>query len=298
MPFGFSFYQSSQVWVPLALTPELLRDRDDHYLMVFGLLRGHTSVESASRDLLAISKRLQQEYPRANTGVIASPIALREQFVGKTRPAILVLAVGVLAILLTTCANIAGLMIARSTTRARDIAIKKALGASSLALFQEYFWECLLLSLSGAAAGVMVAAVCVPLLGKLVPLSMAAWAHPQIDSRAMAFTLVTCVLAAVAFALASQRLIRTDSSGAVRQGRARISADKRLTRSVLVASQIAFATVILVATSLLGQTFYKLVHADLGFNPEHVLPCVRHYHGLIFRRTRRLPHETVSTGEW
>ena len=84
MPFGFSFYQSSQVWVPLALTPELLRDRDDHYLMVFGLLRGHTSVESASRDLLAISKRLQQEYPRANTGVIASPIALREQFVGKT----------------------------------------------------------------------------------------------------------------------------------------------------------------------------------------------------------------------
>ena len=87
----------------------------------------------------------------------------------------------------------------------------------------------------------------------------------------MAFALVTCVLAAVAFALASQRFIRTDSSGAVRPGRASISADKRLTRSVLVASQIAFATVILVATSLLGQTSYKLVHADPGFNPEHVL---------------------------
>ena len=58
MPIGFSFYQSSEVWVPLALTPELLRDRDDHYPMVFGLLRGHTNVESASRDLLAISKRL------------------------------------------------------------------------------------------------------------------------------------------------------------------------------------------------------------------------------------------------
>ena len=97
------------------------------------------------------------------------------------------LAVGVLAILLTTCANIAGLMIARGTTRARDIAIKAALGASRLALFREYFWESILLSLFGAAAGVMVAAVCVPMLRKLVPLNMAAWAHPQIDTRAMAF---------------------------------------------------------------------------------------------------------------
>jgi putative ABC transport system permease protein len=102
--------------------------------MVFGLLRGHTSIEAASRELLAISMRLQREYPRANTGVIASPIPLREQFVGRTRPAILVLAVGVLAILLTTCANIAGLMIARSTTRARDVVIKTALGASD--------WHC------------------------------------------------------------------------------------------------------------------------------------------------------------
>jgi hypothetical protein len=107
--------------------------------MVFGLLRGHTSIEAASRELLAISMRLQREYPRANTGVIASPIPLREQFVGRTRPAILVLAVGVLAILLTTCANIAGLMIARSTTRARDVVIKTALGASRLALCREYF---------------------------------------------------------------------------------------------------------------------------------------------------------------
>lgn len=142
--------------------------------MVFGLLRGHTSIEAASRELLAISMRLQREYPRANTGVIASPIPLREQFVGRTRPAILVLAVGVLAILLTTCANIAGLMISRSTTRARDVAIKTALGAPRLALFREYFGESILLSPAGGAVGVLVAAYCVPLLSKLVPLSLAA----------------------------------------------------------------------------------------------------------------------------
>ncbi len=213
---------------------------------------------------MAISKRLQLEYPGTNTGVIASPITLREQFVGKTRPAIIVLAVGVLAILLTTCANIAGLMIARGTVRERELAIKAALGASRVALFYEHLSESIVLSLIGAAAFV-------PLLRKLVPLSLAAWAHPQIDSRALAFALVTCVLAAMAFALASHRFITGVSGAAVRYGRASISTDKRLVRSVLVASQIAFATVILIATSLLGQTFYSLAHADLGFNPQNVL---------------------------
>lgn len=271
MPFGFTFYQRSQVWVPLALSPAFQVDRDDHFLLVFGLLRSNTNMQAAGRELATISKQLQQDYPRANTGVTASAVPLREQFVGKTRPAIIVLAVGVLAILLTTCANTAGLMIARGTTRERELAIKLALGASRLALFHEYFWECILLSLLGAGVGVIVATACVPLLTKLVPISLAAWAHPQIDGRALACALVTCVLAAVAFALASQRFVMPDSGAAVRYGRANISVDKRLVRSILVGSQIAFATVILISTSLLGQTFYRLAHTDLGFNPQNVL---------------------------
>lgn len=271
MPFGFTFYQSSQVWIPLALSAAQLRDHDNHFLLVFGLLRPHVTVDAARRDLLAISKQLQQEYPATNTGVITSALYLREQLVGKTRPAIIVLAVGVLTILLTTCANIAGLMIARSTTRERELAIKAALGASRLALFHEHLLESVVLSLCGAVAGVFVATASVPALQKLVPLSLAAWAHPEVDNRALLFALVTCLISAMAFALASHRFIHADSAAALHYGRAAISGDKRLLRSILVGAQIALATVILIATGLLGQTFYKLAHTDLGFNPDHVL---------------------------
>ena len=179
MPFGFTFYESSQVWVPLALSPAQLQDHDNHFLLVFGLLRPNTTLEAARRDLLAISKQLQREYPATNTGVITSPVLLREQLVGKTRPAIIVLAVGVLTILLTACANIAGLMIARSTTRERELAIKTALGASGFTLFHEHLLESVVLSLCGAVVGVFLAVACVPLLQKLVPLSLAAWPIPK-----------------------------------------------------------------------------------------------------------------------
>lgn len=271
MPFGFTFYESSQVWVPLALSPAQLQDHDNHFLLVFGLLRPNTTLEAARRDLLAISKQLQREYPATNTGVITSPVLLREQLVGKTRPAIIVLAVGVLTILLTACANIAGLMIARSTTRERELAIKTALGASGFTLFHEHLLESVVLSLCGAVVGVFLAVACVPLLQKLVPLSLAAWAHPEVDNRALAFAVVICLLAAMIFALASHRFVIHNSGAALHYGRAAISSDKRSLRSILVGAQIALATVILIATGLLGQTFYKLAHTDLGFNPEHVL---------------------------
>ncbi len=271
MPFGFTFWESSQVWVPLALSPAQLRDHDNHFLLVFGLLRPNATLDAARRDLLAISKQLQREYPASNTGVITSPVFLREQLVGKTRPAVIVLAVGVLTILLITCANIAGLMIARSTTRERELAIKTALGASGFTLFYEHMLESIVLSVCGAVGGVFLATASMPLLQRLVPLSLAAWAHPEVDNRALAFALVTCLLAALAFALASHRFVVSDSGIALRYGRGTISADKRQLRSVLVGAQIALATIILIATGLLGQTFYKLAHTDLGFNPEHVL---------------------------
>ncbi len=271
MPFGFTFHMISQVWIPLALSPAQLRDRDNHSLLVYGLLRPNSTVDDARRDLLAISKQLQREYPASNTGVITSLMPLREQLVGKVRPAILVLAVGVLTILLTTCTNIAGLMIARSTTRERELAIKTALGASGRSLFYEQFLESIVLSLCGGAAGVLLATFCVQLLQNLVPLSLAGWVHLQIDGRALGFALVTCLLAAFSFALGSHLFIVAHSATALRSGRSAISSDKRLVRSILVGAQIALATVILIATGLLGQTFYKLAHTDLGFTPEHVL---------------------------
>ena len=162
-------------------------------------------------------------------------------------------------------------MIARSTTRERELAIKTALGASTSALFYEHLLESVILSLAGAAAGVLLATCLVPLLQALVPVTLAAWAHPEVNGHALLFALLTCVLTAVGFALASHRVLTADSSSVLRYGRATVSTDKRVVRSALVGAQIALATVILIATGLLGETFWKLAHTDLGFNPEHVL---------------------------
>lgn len=271
MPPGFTFYRTSQVWIPLALSPAQLRNFDNHFLLVFGLMRPGVKIDAVNRDLLGISKQLQRELPATNTGVVSSAIPLREQLVGKTRPAIIVLAVGVLIILLTTCANVAGLMIARGVTREREVAIKTALGASRITLFAEHLLESIILSFFGAVFGVILASAFMPLLQRLVPDTLAAWAHPEIDSGALAFALVTCVLAALIFAVLSHRFITGDFAVTLRHGRAAIGTDKRLLRSTLVGAQIALATVILIATGLLGQTFYKLAHTDLGFNPDHVL---------------------------
>ncbi len=271
MPFGFTFHQSSQVWVPLALSPAQLRDRGNHFLLVYGLLRPAVTLEKARLELLALSRQLQHEYPESNVGVVTSLVPLREQLVGKVRPAILVLAVGVLTILLTACANIAGLMIARGTTRQRELAIKSALGASRLALFYEYLLESFVLSLSGALAGILLAGGLIPVLQVLVPRSLAAWAHPEINGRALTFALLTCLLAAVGFAFAGHRFLASHSGSLLRNGRGTVSSDKRLLRSILVGAQVALATVIVIATSLLGQTFWKLAHTDLGFTPDHVL---------------------------
>ncbi len=271
MPFGFTFYRNADVWVPLALSPAQFHDHDNHFLLVFGLLRPNTTLSAATRDLVAVSKQLQQEYPATNTGVITSTVLLREQLVGKTRAAIVVLVVGVLAILLTTCANISGLLIARSTMREREFTIKAALGASRLTLFYEHLLESFALSVCGTVAGVFLAIACLPLLQRLVPPSLSAWAHPAVDARALAFAIVICLFTATALTLASHRFVITASDSGLRYGRGTISADKRLLRSILVGSQIALTTVILIATGLLGDTFYKLAHTDLGFNPEHVL---------------------------
>ena len=271
MPYGFTFHETSQVWTPLALSPAQLQDRSNHFLLVYGLLRRHVTLNEARRDLFGISTQLQHEYPAGNTGVITALVPLREQLVGKVRPAILVLAIGVLIILLTTCANIAGLMIARSTSRERELAIKTALGASRLTLFKEHLLESVVLSLLGAIAGVGLSAAAVSLLQSLVPLSLAAWAHPEIDGRALAFALLVSLLAATGFALASHRFIASHTNSALRYGRAAVSSDRRILRSILVGAQVALVTVILIATSLLGQTFWKLVHTDLGFTPAHVL---------------------------
>lgn len=271
MPFGFTFPDRSNLWVPLALTTADKLERDSHFLEVYGLLRPGISIQSARREMSDISLQLEHQYPATNRGLSTSVIPLREQLVGSSRLAILVLVSGVMTLLLITCANIAGLMIARASNHQREIAVRVALGAGRLDLLRQGFAESFLLSFVGCVLGVLFALVSMPVMQYFVPRTIAAWAHPELNWTVLLFTAVLGATVALAFGLFGQSATTMRPREALSQTSRGSTDTKQTLRSVLVIGEIALTTIILTSTGLLGGTFWKLIHTDLGFNPDSVL---------------------------
>ncbi|HMG86769.1 MAG TPA: ABC transporter permease [Terracidiphilus sp.] len=271
MPFGFTFPDRSALWVPLAFTTAEQLERDSHFLQVYGLLRPGVSLASATQEMSDISLQLEHEYPATNRGLSTSIVTLRAQLLGGSRLAIFVLASGVVILLLITFINVAGLMIARAANRQREVAVRVALGASRLSLLRQGLAESLVLSIGGSILGVAFAWGSMPVIRHFVPETIAAWAHPEMNWTVMLFSVLLCVTAALAFGLFGQSAAAARPQEALSQ-RSRSSTDARQKlRSVLVTGEIALTTIILTSTGLLSGTFWKIVHTDLGFNPDSVL---------------------------
>jgi predicted permease len=270
MPFGFTFPEDSSLWIPLAFSQTEQLDRDSHYLHVYGLLRPGATVQSARREMTDIARQLEDEYPATNKGLSTSVTSLREQLLGGSRLAIFVFAFGVTILLLLTCANVAGLMIARATNRRRETAVRVALGARRLELSRQSLAEASLLSMGGGALGVLVAVASMPELRHFVPTTIAAWAHPEMNWNALIFTVLICSSVGLVCGFINESAAIQPGSG-LRQGGRGASEPKQRLRSVLVVAEIALTAVILTSTGLLANAFWKLVHIDLGFNPDSVL---------------------------
>jgi predicted permease len=271
MPFGFTFPDRSELWVPLALSTADQLERDSHFLQVYGLLRHGVTIQSARREMSDISLQLQHEYPATNRGLSTSIIPLREQLLGSSRSAIFVLASGVVVLLLITCTNVAGLMIARAANQQREAAIRAALGATCLELLRQGLSECLVLSIGGSSLGVLFALASMPIMRRFVPETIAAWAHPEWNWTVLLFTVLVTVTAALVFALFGQSASAARPQEALSQSSRGSTDTRQRLRSALVTGEIALTTIILTSTGLLGGTFWKLAHTDLGFNPDSVL---------------------------
>ena len=271
MPFGFTFPDRSALWVPLALGTADQAQRDNHYLQVFGLLRPGVSLQSARQEMTDISLQLEHEYPATNRGLSTSIVPLREHLLGGSRLAIFVLASGVVTLLLITFANVAGLMIARAANRQREVAVRVALGASRLRLLRQGLTEGLVLSIGGSILGVAFAWGSLPVVRHFVPETIAAWAHPEMNWTVMLFSVLLCVTAALAFGLFGQSAAAVRPQEALNQGRRGSTDARQKLRSALVTGEIGLTTIILTSTGLLGATFWKLAHTDLGFDPDSVL---------------------------
>ncbi len=274
MPRGFQFPNGIELWRPVNFRVEsgASLPRDTHYLHVFARLKPGVTVAAAQREMAGIAAQLTREYPVSNAGVGVAVLGLRDFIVGDLKLGLLILLGGVGCLLLIACANVAGLLLARSTGRRRELAVRAALGATRVDLVRQTLIESLLLSLGGGALGSLLAVWTLPFLQKLVPSALAGWGDPQIDFRVLLFTLAVCSASALAFGvLPAAAMSRVDlNTDLQRGGRSGLHASGRA-RHIIVTGEVALATVLLIGALLLTQTLWNLSRVPLGFNAAHVL---------------------------
>jgi len=274
MPPKFKFPDWADLWVPMAWSDERRAVRGNHNYMVIGRLKPEVSVAQAKEDLGAISARLEQQYPEDDKGWGATLLPLREQLVGDVRPALLVLLGAVAFVLLIACANVANLVLAKTLARKKEIAIRTSLGASRAVVLRQILAETLILSISGAAFGLVLARFGIALMEKFLADQLPSSVEITLDTQVLAFTLFLALFAGIlAGLLPAVRFTRTDVYEALKQGQSRGSSDSsgNKTRGLLVVSEVALSLVLLVGAGLMLRTLLQLSSVRPGFDPNNVL---------------------------
>ena len=278
LPAHFEFLSSlPSLWVPLGRDPNArwIEGRD---LQIVARLRPGASVAQAQTDLTALNRRLARDGPPILTGMDseARVTPLIESYVGEVRAPLLVLLGAVVCVLLIACTNVASLLLARSTTRQREMALRASLGASRARLVRQLLTESLVLAGIGGALGVLVASWGARFLVGLVPPTMPI---PRLEElrpsiTILAFTLgVTVATAFLVGVVPAFQASRQDVSLSTRRGtRGALGGGARLGGG-LVALEVALAMVLLVAAGLLLRTFSYLRATDPGFSHRNVLAC-------------------------
>lgn len=276
MPAGFNFPASTDLWIPFDMTDPLMHNRHSHWANALGRVKRGVTIESARADLLAISQRINQQFRKADDQDIHSLVfPLKETLVGNSRSQLLILLGAVTLVLVVACANIANLLLARSTGRQREMAVRAALGAGRGRLAQQLLTESILLSLAGAALGFVGAWWGVSLLRSMPSLPIPQVNPVQVNIAVLAFTIGVSVVIGVLFGLApalqfSGLQVSDELKASVTAVVGGTGRGKTL-RNVLVISEIAVSLALLVGAGLLLRTFARMRSADIGVRAENVL---------------------------
>ena len=285
LPAGFRFVNAPRepdVWLPLGLDPfrDRVYARGANALGVVGRLRPGVAAAQAQRELTAIAADLEQRFPEFNRGTTLHLVSLRDQATLGIRSGLLILLGAVGLVLLIGCANVANLMLARASSRYREIAIRAALGASRRRLVAQLLSESLVLSLAGGAAGLLVAAwlVEVPAVVSLAaPSVFVPYAthadEVRVDAVVLAFTLGVSLATGFLFGIVPALRASRPSLYSALATRGHGSSDpiRVRTRQVLVVAEVALALTLLVGAGLLLRSFANLRAIDPGFRADHVL---------------------------
>jgi len=250
-------------------------DRSARGLAVFGRVRPGTTLEQVRADLREIASRLHSEYPAAYPsaeGFGTGAELLRDELTRRARPTLVVLVATGLFLLVIVCANVANLTLARLVRREREMAVRTALGATRLRLFQQLLTENLILALCGGALGVLLAAWSVQMLAAFAARFTTRASAVSLDGRVLLFALGISLATGILLGCLPALPARANLAADLKEGAGAITHRSRLrVRSALIVSQVAVSFALLIGAGLMLRSLLKLQRVDTGFDPENVL---------------------------
>jgi putative ABC transport system permease protein len=274
MPASFRFPDFAQMWTPMAWTDQERAVRGEHHYAVIARLKSGVEIKQAQAEMNTISERLQQLYPGDDKGWGATVLPLHDDLVSDVRPALLVLWGAVAFVLVIACANVANLVLVKTFSRQKEIAIRTALGASWPRVLRQLLSETVLLAFAGGALGLACAHFGVLLIVAFLADKLPSSTEIALDWQVLTFTaLVSVVSGIVAGVLPALRLTRGDINQSLKQGLGRTDADSggHRTRGILVVSEVALSLILLVGAGLMIRSFQKLQGVNPGFDSQNVL---------------------------
>jgi putative ABC transport system permease protein len=276
LPPGFQVLQPADVFVPFMPWAKTLPDDRNWHPGIIALARLKPGIarEQARTEMVAITKRLEQQYPTYNTGTSADIVGLQEQMVKNVRPALILLLGAVSFVLLIACVNVANLLLARSASRGREVAIRTSMGASRSRIVRQLLTESVLVSLAGGVLGLLMASAALGPLLKISAGSVPAAFSVTLDRSVLMFTVALSVLTGLVFGLVpALRTAKFDLRESLNEGSRGSTAGpgQHRLRAALVATEIALAMLLLVGSGLLLRSFSRLQEVPPGFQADHLL---------------------------
>lgn len=282
MPDSFVFPLQSDpqvdLWTTTATLQEppapLTKQRGNHALDVIGRLKLSVSVEQAQAEMSSIAGALAQQYPDTNDGFGARVVSMHQEVVGDIKTALWILFAAVGCVLLIACANVANLLLARASTRNKEIAIRTSLGASRLRIIRQLLTESIILSSAGGILGLLLAMWGTDAMISLLPKGLPRVTEIHFDTGILGFTLLLSVLTGLLFGIApAWQLSKGNLTQSLKEGgrSSNESAGGNRVRSVLVVAEVAIALMLLVTAGLLINSFLRLQQLKPGFETSNIL---------------------------